>query len=463
MSQLADMGAEKALVGSCLLNTAAIPDVMGRIGAEEFFFPPYRLIYAAIADLSLDAEPVTVATVCARLRAQKLGYERALDTVGGTDVVASALLGADAQEWTFWAKRVRQLARLRDLQRVAEEAAQIATQEPEDVDAAFAKVEEALATAAFKSTTEATGHVGSDELVARVEKYINDPDAITGMQTGWGVFDRQLDGLEPGNTTIVYAPSSHFKSMFVQNIGYRLAMRGYTGLWFTTEMPRVQVEERLLQIDTGLNMRWLRQQHQVYPWRKKIMDGMAFMKELPITIVDKTSLDIGRLQAEVSRHRRWQSIDYVIVDLVDHVTSRKHRDNETENQSAVMIAMKDIAKTYGVHILMTKHIVKRQHQDRKRSSFDIEDMRGSASYGNDVDTAISLTVFDYDNDGKPYGLSREEIAQRKMDDGKLNLLAWVAKNRPGDTGPMEFTVDLHEGGRIQPMSALQWVQSGLSA
>lgn len=458
---IADINAEKALVGACFLSGETIPSIMAVVGVEDFHFPTYRLMYGAIADLSMKSEPITPATIAAHLSSQRSGYESFLDAVGGSAAITSTIEGADLQEWPFWVRRVRQMARLRDLNRVAEDAIKLASEEPEDVDAAFAKVEESLAGAAFRGSTASAERIGSDALQARIDKYIDDPDSITGLETGWGVFDRELDGFEPGNVTIVYAPPSQFKSMFVQNIGYRFALRGHAGLWFTTEMPKLQVEERVLQLHSGLNLRWLRHNHGLYPHRKVLQKKVVELADLPITIIDKTSLDVGRVRAEIQRQRRWGGIEYVIVDLVDHVVTRRHRDDETANQAAVMLAMKDIAKSNDVHVILTKHIVKRDKSQRTQSNFDPEDMRGSSAYHGDVDCAVSLAVFDWDSAGKPVGLTKEQIASRKMDGGQLNIMAWIAKNRGGDTGPHEFTIDLRKGGQIQPMHALQWVQSAM--
>lgn len=454
-----DIEAERQVLGGMLLSGASVAEAMTALAPDDFYCKPYRHAFAAICEMVATSQPVNAQTVMRKLSDTKTpDGSNLLTEMGGGSIVMSSMEGVLPQDTGYWTAVVTKKRGERDLINFADWARKLAGSAPADLNEARAQIEERLSVLQTENTGAAARDVTKvgddlDALQARFDRYINDPDAITGIETGWTLFDRYLDGFQPGNVTIIYAPSSRFKSMFATNIGYRLALRGHKGLWYTTEMPKLQVQERIVQLDIAKNFRWLRRDHTIHQYKTEIQRGIERLRDLPIYISDKSEVDVGAFRAAVTRYKKWHDIKYVIVDLVDMLSTEKYKDDTVAQQSAIMRAMKSIAKTSDVHIILITHVSKGEKAMNKKPSLDVEDMKGSSSKYQDVDCAISLMPVTVNHEtGGWRGLLREEIAKKIHEDGQMNVLVVFTKNRHGEIGDLPFQISLNKGGRMAPLT-----------
>ena len=214
-------------------------------------------------------------------------------------------------------------------------------------------------------------------------------------------------------------------------------------------MPRVQVLERLLQLEAGLNLKWLRRDKRIYEYKAHIKRAQDRLAGYPIYFCDTSALDISEIRAEVNRHTRWHNINYIIVDLVDHVSSSRFRDEMVNNQRAVMSSMKQIAKDFNIHVLLVSHVAKGNEQTRQKADLDVEEMIGSAAKYQDVDAAISIAPVGMDDVGKWIAMQREDILRAVADSGRLDVLVSVTKNRHGELLRTILELDFNYGGRFE--------------
>lgn len=423
---------------------------------EDFFHGETRTVFGAMCDLAIEGKPISSATVAQQ---------------SGISGLSAWMQGALPEEADYWADEIVSLRRRRSLLAAGEEAVRLAILDGEDVDAAFNKVEQLLIVGA--SGADASVSPMGDQvapLLARIDRFINDPESVAGVPTSWQALDRYLDGLQAGGVTAVYAPTSQYKSFFVQNIGWRLACNGVPGLWFTTEMPHIQVLERLVQLESGLNLRQLRWERSLGSHLQEINNAAEMVREIPIWICDRSSMDIAFMRAAAARLKRTQDIKYVIVDLADHVYSMRFRENDVKNESFVHQQLKEIAKTNNVHVIATSHIRKPFNAGGKkdmRTYIDLDDMKGSASKSQDADAAISIMVVKDDSTCAALGgycqcvpkhrfkwipMEYEERSALEMKFGQIPLMISIMKNRHGPRGSVPFILDLARGGQMQPIS-----------
>lgn len=107
--------AEKAVLGSILIENHALRSVMPGMQAQWFWREPHRLIFAAFVELARDGAPIDIVTVEALL--QKKGHLRA---AGGMSYLVSLLNETPAStNIAYHAAIVRQLAALRNTADVA--------------------------------------------------------------------------------------------------------------------------------------------------------------------------------------------------------------------------------------------------------------------------------------------------------------------------------------------------------
>lgn len=460
-----DLEAERQVVGACLLSGQAVTAAMTALSPEDFFCNPYRWAFTAICEMAITGKPVNVQTVLRHLGEARTpdGKETLLGIMGGGHIITASIEGVLANEVDYWMGTVKKKKGERDLLAFAEQVRKVATSNPKDLARERAKLEEQLVTLsgdAMGSEVTAVSD-GLEALEERIDRYIASPDSIAGMETGWASFDKVIDGFQPGNVTIVYAPSSRFKSFFAANIALRLGQRGHSGLWYPTEMPTWQVQERLVQLVAGLNFKWLRHDHEMRTHEMKIKASIHDMKALPIYFCE-SGTDATAIGAEVARQRKWNNIEYVIIDLIDHVSSSKYQDNEVSNQAQVMKRMKEIAKRNNLHVILITHIAKGDKSLRAAPDLDVEDMKGSSAKYQDVDVAISLMAVERDREtGEWKGLSRREISDLQHERAIIKVLVSITKNRHGEITRIPFAISLKTGGRMLPLDTRHPVQTTL--
>lgn len=450
------MAGERRLVAGLLLQPDRLTDVSLAMAAGDFHSPDHRLVFSAMCDMHLAGRPVSVETVAAHLNRDE-GGQNLLSSIGGRQTIMNYLVGADPGEIDFWVDETVKFRKRRDTARVLETfASRVA--DAADPDKLRNEIEEALVNLADPESAEVS-HISASNstLDSRFQQYIDSPDAITGLQTGWPKWDRVLDGLREGGVTIIYAKSSRYKSMFMQNMGWRFGHSGEPGLWFTTEMPVIDVAERLVQLEAGLNFRTLRHEGRIGEFADVIRQAQAAVAALPIYMSEGFDLSTASIRAEVRRQRRWHDIKYVVVDLVDHVQTKKYANDTITQQSYIMRTMKDIAKKEHVHIILISHVAKGDKLDARAIELPVEDMKGSSSKYQDVDNSICIVPCLFgippERRGKDvesywYGLIRDEISQEIFTRRQVEVMVSITKNRAGDTGRFLFTMNAAEGGRF---------------
>lgn len=459
-----DFDAEKQVIGACLLSAPAVTAALSSLRAEDFFFRTYGWAFEAIRDLSDAGSPISSKTVALKLsEAKGLSGSTRLAEVGGAEFLGEAMDGNDPTQCAYWAGRVRKKKAERDLLGAGEWLRQTILGGTADMVKVRAEFEERVAKLSLETSPRVVAaRDAGTEIMELIDRYIQDPDAIYGLETGWAALDRLLDGFKPGNVSIVYAPSSRFKSFFTLNIGWRLARKGIPGLWYSTEMPRIQVQERLTSLECGMNIRWARRDGSISRRRQDLKDAAQRAAALPIFYCDADEMDVSSIKSDILRYVQTHHVEYVIVDLVDFVSMSGDPDETTMEQSRVMKKMKSIARKAGIHIFLVTHVSKGDKALRKAASLDVEEMKGSSGKYQDVDVAISLMPVTQDPATQEWiGLDRKEIKERQKKKRDFFVLVSVTKNRHGELDDIIFKLSFEEGGRMHPANERKMTQSAL--
>lgn len=461
-----DPDAERRVIGSLLLEPALIAQVMKALSSTDFYVKRYGWLLNACCDLWMSNDPVNVETVARRLDSMSVGYgKNALEEMGGMQTVAETVEGVLAEECSFWIDRVSTKAMEREAFFAVSDIRRKLAAGGTDIKKLLSEHEAKLAAIARGRGADSDSSVTLEDadlaMDARLHRLLTKPDAIAGMETGFRGFDSLIDGVQPGNMYIFYAPTSRYKSQIVDALGLGLSRNGYRGRWFTTEMTHLQAYERLVQMESGVNILWSRRDHTLGDHMGTLMRARQRLKTYPIGIVDKSNIDIGVLRADALRLKKWEGLDYVIIDLMDKVSTPDYKDNSVAKQEVIMDQLSSLAKDAEIGVLVTTHVSKPEAAIKRNPVLDVNEMKGSSSKGQDVAVAVSLMVVDWDPvEGEWYALTRDEIRERNRPScsARMKVLAGVTKNRYGDLDNIMFEVSSHEGLRVREISADPWMQ-----
>lgn len=163
------------------------------------------------------------------------------------------------------------------------------------------------------------------ETIEEAKQYLAEDGKIIGLSTGWDSVDQMFMGMKPGELEIVYGPTKHRKSMFVQNIAAQVANAGHPVLFVGLELIGAQNTER-----------WLKMGYDILP--------IVYPQDIP------GYKDIDAL-VEVAVER---GVELVVVDHL-HMW-RGEGENEQAGITAICQEMKRVAMKYQVPLILVSHI-----------------------------------------------------------------------------------------------------------
>ncbi|MBR3459139.1 MAG: replicative DNA helicase, partial [Selenomonadaceae bacterium] len=248
--------AEQSVLGAILIKKEALAEVQEILQPDDFYREAHRIVYHAIEDLFVNNEAVDIVTLTEQLR-----KKNQLDKVGGIAfVTALANSVPTAANVVHHAKIVREKAELRNL---IDAATEIASNAYEGAD----EVEEIMDAAEKRILSVAAGRRNGDfeplksiimRAIGRISALYESKEGLTGLPTGFKDLDNLTSGLQASDLVLVAARPSMGKTAFTLNIAANASLKGYSVAFFSLEMSKEQLVQRLLCSEGGIDAQRLR-------------------------------------------------------------------------------------------------------------------------------------------------------------------------------------------------------------
>ena len=202
--------AERAVLGSILLNTNAFYRVVGTIDTEDFFKDAHRSIFATMRLLAEQSRAIDLLTV-----KEELAKHGKLESVGGTAYVASLVDGIpDIANVERYAKIVKEKSTLRRLIVMGNSVMRAALDTPTEPSEVLNIAEKSLYEIAEDSADK--GFVALDKItrvnMSAIEQMANAGKLVTGIPTGYDRFNEMTSGFQPSDLIIIAARPSMGKA-----------------------------------------------------------------------------------------------------------------------------------------------------------------------------------------------------------------------------------------------------------
>ena len=423
--------AERGLLGSILLSPREVlNDCAEQITEEAFYSPAHGTIFRVLVEMWSANQQIDVITLTNRLRELNL-----LDAVGGPGAVTE-LFGfvPTAANAPHYLDIVLEKSLLRRMIMACTSSAARCYEEQGDVPQLLDDVEREIFTIG-ETRFRKTEPDMRDEVFAaleNIEKMYQQRGRISGLATGFTIFDQMTDGLHPGEMIIVAARPSMGKTALAMNIVEHVALNleapKPVGV-FSLEMSTQQLVQRMLCSRARVNMKKIRSGMLARAEHGKLNDAAAALSESSIFIDDTASLTILELRAKARRMRDRHRIELIAIDYLQlcRSTSRRGQDNRQIEIAEISSGIKALAKELEIPIIVLAQL-NRQPEQRGGGKPRMSDLRESGSLEQDADVVALLVrpeVYEEDED------ARSEMA------GKAELL--IAKQRNGPIGEIPLT------------------------
>ena len=415
------MPAEQSLLGSVLIDPAALNEVADLLTAEDFYLSEHKQIYLAMHELFLTNSEIDVVTLIDMLVVKGI-----YDKSGGEDYIRTLTEAVpDALNVKDYARIVKEKSVLRQLIAACGEISEAAYSEQESVTSILDHAEHLIFNIAQGRDTKNFRHIREvlGDVYGHLHELTTNKEATQGTQTGFSALDRVLAGMGKSDLVLVGARPGMGKTSFALNIATNVAKQTKKAVCiFSLEMSADQLVNRVLASEALVNSYALRTGELSPEDWEHLAVAAGELAGCDILIDDTSGMTVTAMKAKL---RRVQNLGMVVIDYLGLMQGDGHKDNRVQEVSEISRSLKIMAKELMVPVICCAQL-SRGPESRTDKKPMLSDLRDSGAIEQDADTVIFLYRSEYYNNGDTGGqdISIAEVI--------------IAKNRHGSVGTVEM-------------------------
>lgn len=408
-----DIEAEKAVLGSMLLEESAISSAIEIIDGDSFYKDSHKKIFSAILQLFSAYKPVDVLTLCDELK--KNG---SLDAAGGASYVAGlTTVVPTAAHVLHYAKIVKEKAILRHLITAATEIVQESFSAQEDASVLLDKAERMIFEIATKKIE---GNVTSlkdmiKDAIETIDALYQKKGYITGYSTGFDELDRMTSGFQPSELIIIAGRPSMGKSALMCSIAENVGIVGrYPMAIFSLEMSKEHLVQRFLCSHARVSAQSVRSGFLTQSDWPKLTSAAGKLSDAPIFIDDTPGISVLELRAKARRLKAQHDIKVIFLDYLQLMQAHRTTENRQQEISEISRSLKALAREIDVPVVAVSQL-SRAPERREDYRPRLSDLRESGAIEQDADLVMLLFREEYYNpqDDAQRGLAEVIIAKQR--------------------------------------------------
>lgn len=414
--------AEQAVIGSMLIDSRCVPEVLEKLKADEFYIKLNRDIYETMYAMFAYGQTIDPVTVLNQMKVRGV-YEDNCESYMA-EVMRITPTAANVMEY---AAIVRDRALLRRLSETADEINNMVYEGSGEAEAMLEAAERRIY--ALRQGRNVGGLMPVASVVQNVFDELSEAaesgEKIPGIPTGLPDLDRVTLGLNKSELILIAARPGMGKTSIALNIALHAAMaQKKTVAIFSLEMSREQLVMRLLSRAALIpSQNLLTGQLSEQQWRD-ISDAAQTLSMTDMRIDDNPTLTVSDMNAQC---RRVPNLDLVVIDylqLMQSAGSGHSWSNESRTQAVSDISrmLKIMAKELNVPVICLSQL-SRANESRQDKRPMLSDLRESGAIEQDADVVI--------------GLYRDGYYNKECENPNL-AEAIILKNRKGQTGTVEL-------------------------
>ncbi len=423
-----NLDAERALLGTLMLNSGAMYDVADVVQVDSFYSGVHRIIYDAMVSLYGKGTPVDVQTVAGLLKDRKQ-----LEDVGGLSALADlSNLSVSPGVAKHYAEIVQTKSNLRKLIDAGITISELGFQEEREIESVLDEAERSIFNITQGSSVRKFSQL-KDELAEaweRLERLQKDDGAMRGVPSGYPALDNMLSGFQKSDLIILAARPSMGKTALALDIARQSAVKHKTPVGiFSLEMSSQQLVDRMLASEAAVNSWQLR----TGKIRKdedfeRLQRGIATLSEAPIYIDDQPGATILTMRSAARRLKSERNLGLIIVDYLQLImpSDSRNNDNLVQQVTEISRSLKGMARELDVPVLALSQLSRAVEQRGGRPR--LSDLRDSGSIEQDADVVMFI--------------HREDMQGNRAENEKNGITeVLIEKHRNGPVGKVTLRFD----------------------
>lgn len=426
--------AEQAVLGAVIIDPKCLNEIAVQMKTEYFYIPQHREIYSAMSAMYELSQTIDFVSLLEKLKSDGV-YDEAGGKAYLTQLVQTVPSAANVLTYVAI---IRERYYARALMTAAQDIIKDVNENEMDSGRLLDNAEQRIFEIRQGREISGLTHIKSvieNETYDRLSK-MADPETradYIGIPCGIGELDKMITGLNKSDLIILGARPGMGKTSFALNIVRNVAMNtGRTVCFFSLEMTRDQLAQRMLSSEAGIKSEKLRTgELDDDEWTRLAQAGDALSKA-NIYFDETSSITVPEMKAKL---RRMKQVDLVVIDYLGLMKSARQTENRVQEVSEITRNLKIMAKDLKVPVIACAQLSRGTEAKGKSHRPALSDLRESGSIEQDADIVLFLYREAY-YDGE------KSDDEDRSDETRAECI--VAKNRHGEIG----TVDLHWDGQF---------------
>jgi len=424
-----DIEAEKAVIGSLLVDGEAMFSVATSLEPKDFFGQENQWAYDACFSLYQRSEAINQITV-----AHELAQRGKLEEVGGAAYLSHLLSTVPTSlHIVDYAQIVSRLSVMRRLISAASQISAIGYEADPNVDSVLSDAEDIL----FKVRhgRSRLDFVPVRQILGQYFEEVGPAQVVEGrvphVFTNFVALDDLLGGLQRSDLIILGARPSSGKTSMALNIARNAAVNQKACVaLFSLEMSRQEVVQRLLASEANVDCKRVRLGDYTEREERRIMDASGVLSEAPIYVDDSPQLKTVEMRSKARRLNFERSVDLVIIDYLQLIRDDSRRDSRVQELSDITRSLKALAREIDAPVLVISQL-SRAVEWRASHRPQLADLRDSGSIEQDADVVFFISrdeMYITEDEWK----QTHDVETEPYPRGIADII--IAKHRNGPTG-----------------------------
>ena len=348
-----NLEAEQAVLGSMLIERAAVEKAAELLKPEDFYRDAHRYIFEAMLTLNARDEQCDVLTL-----AEELTMRGRFEITGGRIYLVNLMEApATAANIEYYARIVEEKAILRRLMDVGTQIQGLAYSEFDAIGDVVDRAERLVFEVGQQRMGQFFYHLRPllDEELDRIEKRYESRDSKDsgGRKTPFDQLNWITNGLNPSDLIIVAARPGMGKTSLTVQIAQYIAMNENIPVAiFSLEMSKEQLVTRMICSESKVDSSRLRNGSLLGDDWQRVGEGISRLAEAPIYIDDSPDISAMEMKTKCRRLKaEKEGLGLIVIDYLQLMRSHKKTDNRTQEISEIARACKQLARELKVPVV----------------------------------------------------------------------------------------------------------------
>lgn len=431
---------ERGIISACINSPAIVHGITSKLTDECFSDSNMKTIYVAISEMTKAGIAIDLATLSYRLRVSgMMGGSLSYDTLVTLSSASEPATVQQIASYISILKEVLALKRLHASIRIAcsgiEKTADV-FEVSKSLKSALSEIVLSVSKTSLYDSSELYALIVSD-LLELSEK----GTTVAGIRNRHINLQKKIPVWQAGDLIIVAGRPGMGKTSFVQNILKDTADDGKIGIFFSLEMPAIQIMYRILSGLTADGVQYSAKDLRASGINPNSYISTTIIPELKnryneifaglLYIDDSPKISTSHIRATIQeiKNSNINEVGAIVIDYLQLMSDdgANNKDAKTDRIGFITSDCKAIAKEFGVPVFLLSQL-NREVEKRPNKEPQLSDLRASGDIEQDADNVIFLLRPEY-----------------------YNISSWICAetgNEISTAGYGEFIIAKYRGGKI---------------